>query len=228
MLNLIKKIFSNSKKDEIPHITYKSASSLGKDTTLDIIPTLDIPQNNKKNILVMDDNSEAAEITVSDFKFIFSISRKLKDSGVNDLTPKQQEFVGRLPNNLFTQLSNLDTENYNLIIASTDMAAFSVFQSIDSGVIFHYSVLDILIGGYNKYGNKFQILDGIDVAYKLERKNQNSKYLFYSGCSLVEDSEETIKFFRLFHNSVDFNKLVVMKDRDLYGKRLKLLELLGS
>ncbi len=228
MLSIIKKIFTNSKKDEIPHIAYKSTSSLGKDNILDIVPKLEIPNNNKKNILILDDNYEAAEITASDFKFIFNISKKLKLTGINELTPKQQEFVGKLTNALFTLLTELDTSNYNIIIATTDMAAFSVFQAIDAGIIFDYAILDILLGGYNKYAGKFQILDGIDVAYKLEQQNQKNKYLFYSGCSLVSDSEETLKFFRLFHDSIDFNKLIIMKDRDLYGKRLKLLELLGQ
>lgn len=227
MFKLIKKIFNNQVDSTTPTIIYKTASCLGKDKSLDFIPTLIIPKNNKKNILILDDNIEAAEITSLDFNFLFNISSKLKENGIEKLTPKQHEFISKLPNDLFKLLTTLDIDDFNIIIASTEMAAFSVFKAIDVGCKFDYAILDILIGGYNKYDDKFQILDGIDIAYKFQTNGLKTKYLFYSGCSLVENSEETVKFYKLFKD-VNFDKLIIMKDRDLYGKRLKLLELLSD
>ena len=79
MIDLIKKIFNLQKKiSNSDKLEYKSASILGKKQDLTPIPKINIPENNLKNILILDDNFEAGEITYYDIIFLFDLAEKLK------------------------------------------------------------------------------------------------------------------------------------------------------
>ena len=72
MIDLIKKIFNLQKKiSNSGKLEYKSTSILGKKQDLTPIPKINIPENNLKNILILDDNFEAGEITYYDIAFFF-------------------------------------------------------------------------------------------------------------------------------------------------------------
>ena len=79
MIDLIKKIFNLQKKiSNRDKLEYKSTSILGKKQDLAPIPKINIPANNLKNILILDDNFEAGEITYYDIIFLFDLSEKRK------------------------------------------------------------------------------------------------------------------------------------------------------
>jgi hypothetical protein len=228
MFDSIKKLLSGSgkeKKSENEPILYKKASDLGKETEYEKIPKLEIPTNNKPNILVLDDNEQAGNLTLLDIKMLDSISKKIRKSGLNELSNKQQTFVEQLPNRLFEVLSKIDFDDYNIIIATGTMAAFSIFEALDDGLKVDYAILDILIGGHNLYKGKQEILDGIDVAKKLYEVNPNIKYYFYSGCSLSDESDETMKCQNLLDKNI--KDCLITKDKNLDIKRQKILELLA-
>lgn len=222
MFESIKNLLKLNKETETK-IEYKSSADLGKETYYDIIPTIEIPTNEKPNILILDDNVEAGKVTVLDLEIINSIALKIRENGLNNLSKKQKEFIEKLPNRHLDTLMKFDLDNYNVILSTGIQSAFSVFEAIDNGLKVDYAILDILIGGHNKYKDKTRILDGIDVAKKILESNPRVKYKFYSGCSLVDDSDESIKF----KNTIGGNltKKVIIKDKNLNWKREKILEL---
>ena len=91
-----------------------------------------------------------------------------------------------------------------------------------------WSSIDILIGGYNEYKGQCYILDGIDVSKKIQETNKECQYIFYSGCSLVENSDETIKYQKIYGENSQFHKKVVLKDKELNKKRMRILELINA
>lgn len=223
MFEKIKNLLNFNEEQEEENIIYKKASDLGKESEYDVIPKLDIPHNDKKTILILDDNEQAGNLTLLDLRMLDSIAEKMRATGLKDLSNKQKSFVEQLPNKQLEQLNKLNLEDYNIIIATGTMAAFSVYEAIDAGLKVDYAILDILIGGHNIYSDKGCILDGIDVSNKLYGSNPEIKYNFYSGCSLAEDSDETIKYNKLMRG--DLNSCVIVKDKNLDQKRQKLIEL---
>src|SRR5574344_577653 len=215
MIALIKKIFNLQKKiSNSDKLEYKSASILGKKQDLTPIPKINIPENNLKNILILDDNFEAGEITYYDIIFLFNLEEKIKKSGMEEMTKNQKDFITNLPNDLFQSLSTLKKSDFNIILVTGEMGEFSIYAAIDQGLEIDYAILDILIGGYNEYKGQCYILDGIDVSKKIQETNKECQYIFYSGCSLVENS--------------DFHKKVVLKDKELNKKRMRILELINQ
>ena len=228
MIALIKKIFNLQKKiSNIDKLEYKSTSILGKKQDLTPIPKINIPENNLKNILILDDNFEAGEITYYDIIFLFDLAEKLKKSGIDEMTKKQKDFITKLPNDLFQSLSTLKKSDFNIILVTGEMGAFSIYEAIDHGLEIDYAILDILIGGYNEYKGQCYILDGIDVSKKIQETNKECQYIFYSGCSLVENSDETIKYQKIYGENSQFHKKVVLKDKELNKKRMRILELIN-
>jgi len=217
-LNLFKKSDDLNTK-----INYKKASDLGKSTDFTVIPTIEIPQNEKPNIVILDDNEQAGNVTVLDITMLGVIAEKLRKDGISSLNNNQQHFVESLPNRLITKLNNLNTQDYNIISITGLMSAFTLFEAIDRGLKVDYAILDILIGGQNKYNGKSIILDGIDVANKIIETNPKAKYYFYSGCSLVDESDESIKYRNIFNSNI--KDKVITKDKDFNNKRQKILEL---
>lgn len=229
MIDLIKKIFNLQKKiSNSDKLEYKSASILGKKQDLTPIPKINIPENNLKNILILDDNFEAGEITYYDIIFLFDLAEKLKKSGIDEMTKKQKDFITKLPNDLFQSLSTLKKSDFNIILVTGEMGAFSIYEAIDHGLEIDYAILDILIGGYNEYKGQCYILDGIDVSKKIQETNKECQYIFYSGCSLVENSDETIKYHKIYGENSQFHKKVVLKDKELNKKRMRILELINQ
>ena len=229
MFDLIKKIFNLQKKiSNSDKLEYKSASILGKKQDLTPIPKINIPENNLKNILILDDNFEAGEITYYDIIFLFDLAEKLKKSGIDEMTKKQKDFITKLPNDLFQSLSTLKKSDFNIILVTGEMGAFSIYEAIDQGLEIDYAILDILIGGYNEYKGQCYILDGIDVSKKIQETNKECQYIFYSGCSLVENSDETIKYHKIYGENSEFHKKVVLKDKELNKKRMRILELINQ
>lgn len=229
MIALIKKIFNLQKKiSNIDKLEYKSTSILGKKQDLTPIPKINIPENNLKNILILDDNFEAGEITYYDIIFLFDLAEKLKKSGIDEMTKKQKDFITKLPNDLFQSLSTLKKSDFNIILVTGEMGAFSIYEAIDHGLEIDYAILDILIGGYNEYKGQCYILDGIDVSKKIQETNKECQYIFYSGCSLVENSDETIKYQKIYGENSQFHKKVVLKDKELNKKRMRILELINQ
>ncbi len=229
MIALIKKIFNLQKKiSNSDKLEYKSTSILGKKQDLTPIPKINIPENNLKNILILDDNFEAGEITYYDIIFLFDLAEKLKKSGIDEMTKKQKDFITKLPNDLFQSLSTLKKSDFNIILVTGEMGAFSIYEAIDHGLEIDYAILDILIGGYNEYKGQCYILDGIDVSKKIQETNKECQYIFYSGCSLVENSDETIKYQKIYGENSQFHKKVVLKDKELNKKRMRILELINQ
>ena len=229
MIALIKKIFNLQKKiSNSDKLEYKSTSILGKKQDLTPIPKINIPENNLKNILILDDNFEAGEITHYDIIFLFDLAEKLKKSGIDEMTKKQKDFITKLPNDLFQSLSTLKKSDFNIILVTGEMGAFSIYEAIDHGLEIDYAILDILIGGYNEYKGQCYILDGIDVSKKIQETNKECQYIFYSGCSLVENSDETIKYQKIYGENSQFHKKVVLKDKELNKKRMRILELINQ
>lgn len=229
MIDLIKKIFNLQKKiSNSDKLEYKSTSILGKKQDLTPIPKINIPENNLKNILILDDNFEAGEITYYDIIFLFDLAEKLKKSGIDEMTKKQKDFITKLPNDLFQSLSTLKKSDFNIILVTGEMGAFSIYEAIDHGLEIDYAILDILIGGYNEYKGQCYILDGIDVSKKIQETNKECQYIFYSGCSLVENSDETIKYHKIYGENSEFHKKVVLKDKELNKKRMRILELINQ
>src|SRR5574344_736078 len=145
MLDLIKKIFTLQKKiSNSDKLENKSASILDMKQDLTPIPKINIPENNLKNILILDDNFEAGEITYYDIIFLFDLAEKLKKSGIDDMTKKQKDFITKLPNDLFQSLSKLKKRDFNIILVTGEMGAFSIYAAIDQGLEIDYAILDIL------------------------------------------------------------------------------------
>ena len=144
------------------------------------------------------------------------------------MTKKQKDFITKLPNDLFQSLSTLKKSDFNIILVTGEMGAFSIYEAIDQGLEIDYAILDILIGGYNEYKGQCYILDGIDVSKKIQETNKECQYIFYSGCSLVENSDETIKYQKIYGENSQFHKKVVLKDKELNKKRMRILELINQ
>lgn len=223
MFEKLTKLFSDTTHSTTDVVTYKKPSELGKQHHYSIIPSLEIPTNNKPNILIMDDNLEAGEVTVLDFKQIDDIAKKIREGNIKLLSKKQQEFIETLPNKILCELTKFKLDDYNIILATGTMAAFSVLEAVDNGLRVDYAVLDILIGGYNVYKGKQYMPDGIDVVKHLKQNNPNIRYYFYSGCSLSLDSDETHKFHKITGD--DLRHYTIDKDKNLFNKKQKIISL---
>lgn len=222
------KTFFNSIVEKPQNITYKSTATLTKNNDLLPIPLITIPKNDKKNFLILDDNYEAGDVTYLDIKQLDIISKKMRETGVQNLTEKQMKFVSSLPNNHFDTLSNFNIDDLNIILVSGEMAAFSVFEAVDNGLKVDYGIFDILIGGYNQYQGNNRILTGIDVVAKILETNKNLKYTFYSGCSIDEYSAEAILFNSLVDADSKIQDHTIQKDRDLDKKKKTILTIIGD
>jgi len=140
---------------------------------------------NKKNVLVMDDKKDIVDGVIDDM-FILD-DKKLID--INDY-------------NIFTFYGKMAAFN---IIEFLDK--FENYLKID------YAVLDIIVGGKRFKDGKKVILDGIDVAYELKKRYENVFVVFYTGC-MIENEDDLLmnisyveKFKKYFGDSI-YNYLI--------------------
>lgn len=224
MIDKIIEFFRNKKPEN--DITYKKSSELGKIQNIIPIPIIKIPNNNKKNFIILDDNIDAADVTYLDLKQLNSIAEKLRHSGTQQLSQKQIKFIRTLSNSLFEILSKFNIDDFNILLFTGDMAAFSLFDAIDRGLKVDYGIFDILIGGYNQYNKEFRILNGIDVVAKILETNKDLSYRFYSGCSLDDNSIESVEFIEKIGISSGLKYFVISKDRDMDKKKKSILDII--
>lgn len=217
MFDKLNTLFNFDKSDD-------NINSLNK--KFEDIPTIIIPQNDKKNILILDDNEESGHVTILDLKMLNTISEKIRTDCIDSLSDKHKTFVSTLNQNSITKLKDFSIDDFNIILVTGSMAAFSIFEALDNGLNIDYAILDILLGGNNIYKGKPCVLDGIDVVNKLVTHNKYVKYLFYSGCSINSDTDENIKFKNLMGENI--NKYLIIKNKDFVLKRKKFFELLIS
>lgn len=221
LYNYIKYFFTD-KELEYDLSEYRTHESISSDDRLLEIVLPVVPNNNKINLIIMDDNESAGEITKKEIMKLHEISQSINDTGLEKLNRFNSAFIQKLTNMQLIKLTKFDINNYNIIMCTGKMAAFQVIGLIEKDVKIDKAFLDILIGGYNVYKGRCTILDGIDVAKDILESNPDSKILFYSGCSLDEDSVECRKSDELLHK--DIRKIVLGKDNDTYGKKVKLIE----
>lgn len=223
LIDYICSLFS-SKEAQYDLSEYKTHLDLGKDEKLEIVELVEVPNNGKINLVIMDDNVAAGEITKKEIIKLSKIAKSINDAGLGNLSKNTKDFIQKLTNKQLIKLTRFDINNYNIIMCTGKMAAFQVMNLLDEGVKIDKAFLDIILGGYNIYHGKGVILDGIDVAESLLKANPETDIVFYSGCSLDDDSVEFNKGNKLLNK--DIRKMVIGKDNDAFGKRNRLIEFL--
>lgn len=128
-------------------------------------------------------------------------------------------------------------ENFTIVIATGELAGFSVEKEIDRGLIVDVGFLDITLGGVIS-GVEY---DGIDVAIMIKNSNPKSLVKFVTGHTLNRKNPEIFQFITRFENyfkvpideietvlgrdgSVDIYKHIIQKNSDrvfLLGKALE-------
>jgi len=202
-----------------PKIVYKE-NRISKDFDFEEVPDLVIPDNSKKNLLIMDDVSDVINVTIKELEFLDRCSEKINESGLENLG-SFKPFVEELTNTELMKLTKISLDDFNIIRAEGKMAAFQAMRadSID------YCILDIIIGGHNIFNHEIKILDGIDVAYEMVKKGVPIEcILFFSGCSLGETSAEFKKAKDLL--GIDITDRVIYKDNNINQKLKMLISLL--
>lgn len=220
-IDLFTKLFSNKEK-EYDLSEYKTHDEIGEAQELSDIIAPEVPKNDKINLIIMDDNEAAGEITKQELIALNKLADSVRTSGLEELNEFNNSFIRRLTNMQLVKLTKFDINNYNIIMCTGKMAAFQVMKLLENNTRIDKAFLDILIGGYNIHNNKTTILDGIDVAKEIYTYNESSEVLFYSGCSLSEDSDEYIKSKKELNK--DIRKMVLSKDNDQFGKKIRLIE----
>lgn len=138
----------------------------------------------------MDDVQDVIDITIQDIKYLDYLASKINKTGLDNLE-EDSDFIDSLTNTELLKLTKINLNNYNIVISSGKMAAFSAMKIIEKIDI---AILDIIIGSHNIYNNEIKSLDGIDVAKELVNKGISiDSILFYSGCSLDVNSIEYLK-----------------------------------
>jgi len=233
MFNILKKFthkennvkLHNPSKKSKPYVTPDDLSRKTK-KIFEPIQKLEIPNNDKPNILIMDDDYSSTEYLKRDFIELSDISRKLKNNKsllkiyekriINDATPDQLKL-----------LKKININDYNIIIARGNMAAFSVIDAIKKGTLKNVkiAILDIIMGGFKIENDYNTIYDGIDVAKELWSHYKDIQIMFYTGCTIGKYSEESNKFRKFFPDRSDILDYTLFKDLNLNLKKFKILDM---
>lgn len=224
-VKIITGLFSSEGNPNLDKSKYKTLDSVSKAKEVDLIPYVEIPDNTKKNIVIIDDNDIAGDITKEDIKVLGRISKVLNEKiSIEDIEHRYRALIEKFDNKTLDDLSHLCLDEYEITLITGKMAGFSLINALKKGLIVDYAVLDIILGGSGLYKDTQTILDGIDVAKDILESNPKANVMFYTGCSFEKGQEEYKKVSKLTDNMED---MVLHKGNDLLHKKKKLIELLS-
>lgn len=204
---------------------YKSLSQIEKKDVVDLIDVIKIPKNDKKNIIIMDDNDIAGDITKTDIESIGSMAKFIANHGdIETINKRYKLLLENIDDETLTNLSKLNLDDFNIILVTGKMAGYTLISALDRGLTVDYAILDIILGGSGVYRGKTTIVDGIDVAKEIISRNQKAHVMFYTGCSFEKGQVEWRRVSLLTDNIED---MVLHKNHDLLYKKEKIINLLS-
>ena len=140
--------------------------------------------NNKKNILIMDDRHEIISSMIDDL-------RSLSESVI----------------------FNLDYYNIvSVSTKMAGFHVLDILEKAPD-VEIHFALLDIILGGKREVEGRRRMVDGVDVALKIYEQYPNAEILFFSGC-IIENSNDPSHFKNKFNKatSEDIRDHIMAKD----------------
>ena len=216
--------FGEDKEASKDFTKYKKLDLMEKRAVVEMIAPVSIPTNDKKNLVIVDDNEIAGEITKEDVGILGSIASFIReDSTLSKIPEKYKPILEKLDNDTLYSLSTLDMDDFNIILITGKMAGFQLVSAIGRGLRVDYAVLDIILGGSGVYKGETSIIDGIDLAGDILDRNPEANVMFYTGCSFEKGQDEYKRVSKLTSR---INDMVLFKNNDLLYKKKRLINLL--
>lgn len=233
MFNFIKKLIISNRPEEIESLlddkdierikNEMKATFINKTYNL-----IDNPAPYKKTILIMDDNYGSVLMLKNDIDVIDNLAAFLRGQEMRSARFKGLEtnLIELLTQSDIDFLKNFYKTNYNIILATSDMAGFQVIDSLRyNNLKVDFAMLDLILGGYKHEDDVTFTVDGIDVAAELKKTNPGVHYFFYTGCAFGVHSKELIKYKKLF-NGEDIRDVTIFKGPFLQERSLNIIKLL--
>ena len=206
-----------------------SISSKGLDRTqisIDNIEGKTLPDNGKKNIVIMDDDSFMAFSFERDIK---SLNNIIQTDEIKEIMYYINIRYGSVVLNKIQEfIKQFDSSNYNIIQFTGNKCGFELIKTIDDTKnVIDYAILDVVLGGLVIDKNDvFVSVDGLDVAKKiLDRFESKVNILISTGCTM-KDSKEDYKFKNTIGDVSNVN--IYIKGLDISARLGDILVLLSG
>lgn len=195
------------KKKEKPEIK-PSVQSKGLDETQLYkakVESKEIPNNGRKNIILMDDVHFMNESLQREIKRIPDLLSR-KDMVERVFKNIKERFGNSCIKEIEKWASRFDISDYNFILFDTDKCGYQVIQSCkDSNSKVDFAILDIILGGVVIDDEEsFVIIDGMDVGKSLIEMYPDIRIMFHTGCSM-NNSKEEVKYKALIGDNPNVN-----------------------
>ena len=188
-------------------------SKISKENEIKMIDINSLNLNpDKINFLLSDDHPGALFQMYNDVKTILK---------------KQYDFIQINDENKNKIINcEFNINDFNIIKIGSELAPYKIKNLIlQQNLKIDIAIIDIIYGGVVLKDNKSVFLDGIDLAKIILENNPDALILFYSGCSLNNDTEETTKLKKIIN---EYPKNIFYTDKDLNNdvRIEKIIELL--
>lgn len=185
-------------KKEIEELEEKgpSVKSKGLDKSqisIDNIEIKPMPENGKKNIVIMDDDSF---MMMSIRRDIMQMSQTIDSAEFSGILASISERYGQdVANEVWDFAMSFNLDDYNIVTFTGTKCGFELIKTIEETPHLpriDFAILDIVLGGIVIDENEmFVSVDGLDVAKKmLDKYDDHVNILISTGCSLKDSKEE--------------------------------------
>ncbi len=215
--------FSKKKHTRSPN--YVRPKDIKKTSTNQPVQELHAFNNNKPNVLFMDDNFGVIELMKADIEILASLYNDKLAYGSKNSDFRYENLWDSLSEAQREFLKTFNPHNYNFYFVTTNTCGLAVENALKNGMKFHGAILDIILGGiFLEDDGSARIIDGIDIAYQIRKSNPKAYFKIYTACTLGEYSEESIKFKKYFNKHI--LDRTIYKNSDINKRREEIISLL--